>query len=191
MTVMSKMDNLTTYNGGKNGSGTYQQIINLMPPHDIYIEGFLGSGAILRRKKTARIANIGFDIDRSVTEQYPGTPVNGYTSIINLDVIPFLKNFPVWNLFLKKMGTSCFIYLDPPYLMETRSSQNKLYNHEMTVQDHERLLEAICSIQNSYVMISAYENDLYNKVLANWHTHSFKSQTRNGITSGTSIRCGT
>lgn len=36
------MDN---YLGGKNGSGVYQAIINLLPPHDTYIEGFLGTGA--------------------------------------------------------------------------------------------------------------------------------------------------
>src|SRR4029077_20992344 len=44
---------LTTYNGGKNGNGTYQQIINLIPPHKIYIEPFVGSGGIYKRKLLA------------------------------------------------------------------------------------------------------------------------------------------
>ena len=42
-----------SYPGGKNGAGVYQAIINQMPPHQTYIEGFLGSGAVLRMKKPA------------------------------------------------------------------------------------------------------------------------------------------
>ena len=32
------------YPGGKSGSGVYQKLINLMPPHDVHIEPFLGGG---------------------------------------------------------------------------------------------------------------------------------------------------
>jgi len=51
-----------TYPGGKNGAGIYQRIINLMPPHDVYIEPFLGGAAIMRLKLPARL-NIGVDLD--------------------------------------------------------------------------------------------------------------------------------
>jgi hypothetical protein len=34
-----------SYPGGKNGLGVYQAIINRMPPHQVYIEPFLGLGA--------------------------------------------------------------------------------------------------------------------------------------------------
>ncbi|MCZ4283118.1 hypothetical protein O4H49_20200 [Kiloniella laminariae] len=30
-----------SYPGGKGGAGVYQKIINIMPPHKTYIEGFL------------------------------------------------------------------------------------------------------------------------------------------------------
>jgi site-specific DNA-adenine methylase len=50
------------YPGGKNGAGVYQTIINLMPPHDVYIEPFLGGGAIMRQKRPA-LLNIGVDLD--------------------------------------------------------------------------------------------------------------------------------
>lgn len=51
-----------TYPGGKNGAGVYHRLINLMPPHDVYIEPFLGSGAIMRLKRPAEL-NIGVDRD--------------------------------------------------------------------------------------------------------------------------------
>ena len=62
-------DRNMTYPGGKNAPGVYQTIINLMPPHAVYIEPFLGSGAILRLKRPARI-NIGIDTDPQVIEQW-------------------------------------------------------------------------------------------------------------------------
>lgn len=43
------------YLGGKSQAGTYQRIINLIPPHDVYIEPFLGGGAIARLKRPARL----------------------------------------------------------------------------------------------------------------------------------------
>ena len=49
------------YPGGKAGAGVYQTIINLMPPHDVYIEPFLGGGAVMRLKRPARL-NIGVDL---------------------------------------------------------------------------------------------------------------------------------
>ena len=50
------------YPGGKNGGGAYQILINLMPPHSVYIEPFLGSGAVMRMKRPAKV-NIGLDLD--------------------------------------------------------------------------------------------------------------------------------
>lgn len=65
----------TTYPGGKNS--VYHHIINQIPPHRVYIEGFYGSGAIMRRKFPAKL-NIGVDLDASVL---PGSIVkNGDAS---------------------------------------------------------------------------------------------------------------
>jgi len=50
------------YPGGKNGGGAYQTLINLMPPHSVYVEPFLGSGAVMRMKRPAGV-NIGLDLD--------------------------------------------------------------------------------------------------------------------------------
>ena len=51
-----------SYPGEKHDSGVYQTLINLMPPHDTYIETFLGAGAVMCMKRPAGI-NIGIDCD--------------------------------------------------------------------------------------------------------------------------------
>lgn len=54
-----------SYPGGKNGAGVYQRLINLMPPHSVYLEPFLGGATILRLKRPAAV-NIGIDLEKEV-----------------------------------------------------------------------------------------------------------------------------
>lgn len=58
-----------------------------------------------------------------------------------------------------------FIYMDPPYPHKIR--KNYLYNYEMTDSDHERLLETIL-YSSCKIMISSYENNLYDAHLNGW-----------------------
>jgi DNA adenine methylase len=53
-----------SYFGGKSGPGVYHALINLMPPHAVYIEPFVGSGAVMRLKRPAHL-NIGIDLDQA------------------------------------------------------------------------------------------------------------------------------
>lgn len=57
--------------GGKAGAGTYQTIINQIPPHAVYIEPFLGAGAILRHKRPAA-RSCAVEIDGSVLDAWIG-----------------------------------------------------------------------------------------------------------------------
>lgn len=63
-------------------------------------------------------------------------------------------------------GESTFIYIDPPYMKETRKKKNQ-YNHEMTDEQHVKLLQ-IVKESDCKIMISAYENELYNNTLVDW-----------------------
>ncbi len=168
---------IKTYNGGKNGSGTYQQIINLVPYHDFYIEGFLGSGAIFKNKSLAN-HNILIDKDPKIINQWKGVNLPE-TILLNIDAISFIElAFPLIN-HIHNSGTPVFIYLDPPYPFFTRRSSKKLYKFEMNDQAHEKLLMSAAKLK-CFVMISSYKNVLYDDILKGWNYHEFESQTRHG-----------
>ncbi|MBY8168177.1 hypothetical protein KW507_15995 [Vibrio fluvialis] len=65
--------------GSKAASGAYQQIINLMPPHDCYIEAFLGGGTVMKRKAPA-IRSFGLDLDERCLNV--GDYDDGYTELV-------------------------------------------------------------------------------------------------------------
>ena len=68
-------------------------------------------------------------------------------------------------------GKKTLFYLDPPYLHLTRASKGN-YRHEMTEEDHRKLLETIKCCQGK-VMLSGYLSDLYDKQLKGWNRHDF------------------
>lgn len=58
-------------------------------------------------------------------------------------------------------------FVDPPYVMDTRTANCKAYRHEMSDQDHIELLKQINSVKGA-VIISGYEHDIYNHHLSHW-----------------------
>jgi site-specific DNA-adenine methylase len=164
-----------TYPGGKNGSGVYQTIINLMPPHEVYIEPFLGSGAILRLKRPAA-RNIGIDRDPEAIAQFEAlTAENGDAAgatVIHGDALDFLTAYDFTGHEL--------VYCDPPYLHSTRGRRD-LYRYELSEADHLHLL-AILRTLPCMVMISGYWSALYADTLKDWSSASFQAMTRSGKT---------
>jgi hypothetical protein len=71
------------------------------------------------------------------------------------------------------------VYADPPYLLSTRRTGRAYYRHEMTEDDHRRLLECLTALP-CLVMVSHYPCDLYAEALSNWRTFTFLAQTRRG-----------
>ena len=165
------------YPGGKNGSGVYQTIINLMPPHDTYIEPFLGAGAIMRLKRPARV-NIGIDRDPEALQHFEARTAengdaegaSGSRTVINGDGPGFLERYAFTGREL--------VYCDPPYLHETRSTLD-LYRFELAEADHARLLAIIKGLP-CMVMISGYWSQLYAEELAGWNSASYQAMTRAG-----------
>jgi len=168
-------DIFVTYPGGKGGSGTYQKIINLMPPHHKYIEAFLGSGAIMRAKWPA-MANIGIDIDAAVIKEWK---INPPADIANLTVLR-CDALDWLHWYGNDLDKDCLLYCDPPYLMSTRSSQRQLYEFELAEnEEHERLLYILKKLK-CMVILSGYWSPLYAKMLDRWRTYHFQAVTRAG-----------
>lgn len=87
-------------------------------------------------------------------------------SAVRLKEIIALENKP-WDDILERYDhDSVVFYLDPPYLPETRKAV-KAYEHEMTVEDHERLMEALPKLQ-AKAILSGYESELYDSALSGW-----------------------
>lgn len=83
-----------------------------------------------------------------------------------------LKNAQIENVdAIKLIGRyddkDTLIYLDPPYLQSLR--KKNMYKCEMSETDHIKLLDAIKS-SNSMIIISGYDNTLYNDYLQGWYT---------------------
>lgn len=70
-----------------------------------------------------------------------------------------------------------FMYIDPPYLLSTRTG--KQYKHEMTDLDHEELLKLLLQ-SKAKIMIFGYESDLYNEYLSGWEKKQFTSCAEHG-----------
>ena len=164
-----------TYKGGKAGAGVYQQIINQIPPHEVYIEPFVGGGAVLLNKKRAAVS-IALDVDAEVIAHwglYVKLSSPGLT-VINGDAISYLQN--------QRYERSTFVYCDPPYLMSARSSKGAIYRHEFaTEEEHNKLLDVLLSLP-CMVALSGYSSSLYMDMLQGWRHISFNAQTRSGST---------
>lgn len=156
------------YPGGKGG--VFQRLINLMPPHEVYIETHLGGGAIMRNKRPA-MRNIGIEIDPKVIRMWAASgPIN--FELIHGDAITFLKSY--------RFTGKELVYCDPPYLRETRKKYYPLYKYEYTCEQHVEFLEVIKSFPCK-VMISGYKSKLYEESLESWETYSFQATCHHGV----------
>lgn len=160
-----------SYPGGKGS--VYQKIINLIPPHQVYIEPFLGGGAVLRNKRPAS-CSIAIDTDASAVELTRSAidENDGNTwYFVNCNAITWLKQF--------RFRGDEFIYADPPYVMSSRRQHRRLYRYELSDKDHVRLLEILIQV-DCKVMISGYWSELYDRYLSGWNVKTFEAITRGG-----------
>lgn len=160
-----------TYPGGKNGAGVYQRIINQMPPHDTYVEGFLGSGAVLRHKRPAWLS-VGVDRSEDALD---------LCDSLNHSRVEWLRVQNSFQGFCTGFDFSpgVLLYLDPPYLPETRKGGD-VYGHEMSQADHVIMLRRIVDL-DCMVMLSGYPSVLYDDMLTGWRRIDYRATTRRGM----------
>lgn len=157
------------YPGGKNQTGVYHTIINQITPHHTFYDCFLGSGAITRHKKPSHVT-FGVESNLQVLAKFDLSLVPGFIPV-HSDAMKFLRG-------VKWYGDE-FVYLDPPYLKETRRDQKRaIYKHEFwTPELHAELLDLILTIPCN-VMISGYYSKLYASKLRRWRALSFRVVSR-------------
>lgn len=190
---------MSGYPGGKSGSGVLQSIVNLMPPHRVYIEPFLGGGSVLLFKRPADI-NIGVDIDSSVVDQWraryridggggPGPLAGrrrggrvGFESVSDAWRGGYLRvecGCGIRFLHRYRWAGDELVYCDPPYVRSARASSKDLYRFEMTDSDHVRLLRLLRGLP-AKVILSGYDSALYKRELKGWNRSGYRVMTRGG-----------
>lgn len=164
-----------TYPGGKGAEGVAQTIINQQPPHDVYIEPFLGGGSILAAKREAEL-NIGIDLDPAAIGKFADGGSRWQFSCENgiqwLGALRFDEK--------RFAGKRVLIYCDPPYMMETRRNYAKMYRFEMTDLQHSAFLSFIVHSPHM-VQVSGYDSLMYRTWLEDWRCVKFRAATRHGV----------
>ena len=93
-------------------------------------------------------------------------------NIVQIENRNVFELLPVYN------RENVLMYLDPPYLMETRKNK-KVYRHEFSDEEHEELLKHIaCS--KAKIIISGYESGLYGRYLSGWRMEQTTAKDQAG-----------
>jgi DNA adenine methylase len=150
--------------GGKGKS--YPHLINLMPPHDLYVDLFLGSAAVVKNKKPSRKTIVN-DIDSRCINDFRN---HNDVQAFSMDANELLQKL--------RLTDSSLVYCDPPYVQSVRR-KSKIYKDEYSDLQHEVLLDSLLDL-DCMVMISGYKNPLYTKKLGRWNMTSFSCQSQCG-----------
>lgn len=172
-----------SYFGGKGLC--FRHLVNQIPPIDKLIVPFAGHCAIVRNMKLPGEVHVN-DLDQQVFAWWdnvgnlahidtPKDRVRCWT-VTNECGIQLLKSIAKRSTLETQRA---LIYLDPPYLMETRKSGPR-YKFEMTNQQHHQLLQVAKTLRCK-VMISGYWSELYATMLDGWRHFQFETQTRRGM----------
>ena len=172
-----------------NDADCRQSLINLMPPHEVYIEPFLGSGAVLRRKRPAACSNVGIDCDPRAIAAFSEFRVPSLR-LVTGDSRQYLREYfglsrersPAFAShvrFMMRAHENHLVYADPPYLGSTRKGRRRYAYELMTETEHIELLRILTSLP-AMVMISGYRSELYDRTLRDWRRVEIASMTHGG-----------
>ena len=154
------------YPGGK--AKTFHHVVNLIPPHKVYIEPFLGLGSVMKAKKRAQV-EFGVDLDKRALKL--SNLKNAGVRLIHDDGISFLKSFPFEGHEV--------VYCDPPYHPKTRK-RDRVYKYDFDQRDHIRFLNLVTRLQ-ARIIVSGYENEIYHRHLNGWHTYIYSCKAHDTL----------
>jgi len=178
--------------GSKGGAGVWQRIISQMPPHELYVEPFVGRGWILLHKRPAS-SSIAVDVDAAacetlrqlVSSEMPSAAVN----VICGEAVRWLEAE-------RMTWTRCnyiVVYCDPPYLFSVRNDKGRqYYAHEFgTEEQHTDLLGCLSRLTTHgvHVLLSGYRSELYDQMLSAWRRLDYPVINRGGSRVTESLWC--
>ena len=94
------------------------------------------------------------------------------------DMVPELDSGLIDKVGVRPPPPRVFVYLDPPYLLSTRTKK-RIYDHELSTDDHHQLLVLVRQLP-CHVLIHGYPSNLYSQMLSDWRSFTFLAQTRGG-----------
>jgi DNA adenine methylase len=74
---------------------------------------------------------------------------------------------------------STLFYLDPPYLMSTRSKSSVIYSNEMNEKDHIALAEQVHKLKGM-IVLSGYNSVIYDALYSGWKKIPKSATAQNG-----------
>ncbi len=174
---------LGSYPGGKSGAGIYQRLINLIPPHDLFMSPFAGHCGVARNIKPSRTMTV-IDRDPNViawwgkwTQKHDRSPIQ----VIHGNGLDVLGLASTRYLILQSWRSGAFIFCDPPYVLSKRA-HGKQYDFEMTDAEHRQLVDSLLELTSygAQIMVCGYKSRLY-KPLKHWRTIDHQVPTRGGL----------
>lgn len=168
---------MKSFTGRKAQAGTPERIIGQMRPHSVYVEAFLGTGEIFKRKRRA-MTNVLFDVSLDLT-----TRIGADAGVIAKcgDALDLLPGLELW------LPLDTVIYCDPPYPLGSRNDKGRRYYtdllvpgcREMTDAQHEQLL-SLLKMFKCDVLISTMPNEIYSSQLTapRWRCIEYQTRTR-------------
>lgn len=89
-----------------------------------------------------------------------------------------IENIDAVQLIGRYSDEKTLIYCDPPYLLNLR--KRNMYQYEFSDEQHEHMLEELLK-SRSMVIISGYDNELYNSRLKGWRTAEKSTTAQMGL----------
>lgn len=151
----------------------------------LLIRSFMGHSSIASRADRTT----GFRPTNLMANTEPAVGWNNYPPALRQVIQRFgtvaIESIPAEELILQRDGPRTLFYVDPPYVHSTRSQKKQKvspsngYRFELDDQDHERLLDILLEVKGM-VVLSGYENPIYERMLGGWAKAERPSQTSGG-----------
>lgn len=180
-----------SYPGGKSGSGIYQRLINLIPPHRVLVVPFAGHCGVVRNIRPAE-HTVVIDANPTVCEWWASwrrSKRGRALEIHQCDGIEWLRyRFGATEYSDASAGDArssvtadTFVFCDPPYVISQRAT-GRIYDCELSDDDHLRLLGTVTTLDASKysILLCGYACELY-EPLSHWQSIDHRVPTRGGL----------